>query len=93
MNIKIINQYELDKLDRYKSSKQLKTSKKRSLIIQHFLNKDRHFSTEELYNEIKKINPHISYSTVYRALKLLTDCGLAEVRYFKPDVTRFEPVH
>lgn len=93
MKGKIKNRYELEKLDRYKSKRGLKTSVKRSSIVEYFLREDRHFSAEDLYNEIKKINPGVSYSTVYRALKLLADCGLAEIRYFRPNVARFEPVH
>jgi Fur family ferric uptake transcriptional regulator len=34
----------------------------------------------------------VGYTTVYRALKLLTDCGLAAPRHFGDAQTRYEPV-
>ena len=77
----------------YKSRKGLKTSKKRLLIIEYFLKEDKHFSVEELYNEIKGINPSIGYSTIYRTLKLLADCGMANIVRFGDGDIRFEPVH
>ena len=78
---------------KHKLNRELKFSSKRAAIIEYFINKDRHFTVEQLYNEIKKINPKIGYSTVYRTLKLLVDCGLATVHHFEEDETRFEPVH
>ncbi len=93
MKFKIINQTTLDNYNKYKSEKGLKTSKKRSSIIEHFLAKDRHFSVEELYDDIKKIDTQIGYSTVYRTLRLLADCGLANECNFGDNVSRFEPVH
>jgi Fur family ferric uptake transcriptional regulator len=71
----------------------LKSSDKRYFIIDYFVKQDRHFTVEELHDEIKKINPEISYSTVYRALKLLTQCGLASECTFDTSVVRYEPVH
>ncbi len=76
-----------------RSKRGLKTSQKRSFIIDYFLKKDRHFSVEELYNEIKKTKSGISYSTVYRTLKLLAECGLASECNFGDGISRFEPVH
>ena len=73
--------------------KSLKSSAKRSLVVEYFMNRNRHFSVEELYNEIKKMNFKISYSTVYRTLNLLTKSGLAKECIFKDGMHRFEPVH
>ena len=61
----------------HKSKHGLKSSDKRSFIVGYFVKADRHFTVEELYDEIKRSQPEISYSTVYRALKLLVHCGLA----------------
>jgi len=93
MKFKVKNNYDLRKLDNYKTRMGLKDSVKRSAIIDYFLKADKHFSTEELYNRLKNIIPKISYSTVYRALKLLTECGLASERQFEKGKTSFEPVH
>jgi len=91
MKVKVKN--ELEEFYRRISRKGLKTSQKRSSVIKYFLKADRHFTVEELYNEMRKINPKISYSTVYRTLKLLTRFGLANICRFEGDKTRFEPNH
>lgn len=83
----------LEKLSEHKSRFGLKSSNKRSFIIEFFLKADRHFTVEELYDEIKQRNPAISYSTVYRTLKLLADCGLASECTFGDSVLRYEPMH
>jgi Fur family ferric uptake transcriptional regulator len=71
----------------------LKHSSKREAIAAYFLKADRHFTVEQLYTEMKHTYPHIGYSTVYRTLKLLTDCGIATVHHFDEDEARFEPTH
>ena len=60
----------------YLHDKGLKSTRQRDDIVSYFLQKDKHFSVEELYNEIKKSNPQIGYSTVYRTLKLFVGAGL-----------------
>ena len=71
----------------------LKYSSKREAIATYFLNADRHFTVEQLYREIRLTYPRIGYSTVYRTLKLLADCGIAAVHHFEEDEARFEPIH
>jgi Fur family ferric uptake transcriptional regulator len=93
MKVKIKKQDELTEFQKYRKEQKLKASKKRASIVDYFIKEDRHFTVEELYNEVKKINPQISYATVYRALKLLADMGLARVCQFKGKETRFEPKH
>lgn len=83
----------LEKLSVHKSRLGLKSSNKRSFIIEYFLKADRHFTVEELYDEIKQKKPGISYSTVYRTLKLLAECGLASECTFGYSVSRYEPIH
>jgi len=72
------------------SKKGLKFSKKRELIVDYFIKAKRHFTVEQLYDEIKRIYPGISYTTIYRTLKLLVDCGIASIHHFGEDETRFE---
>ena len=71
----------------------LKYSRKREAITAYFLEADRHFTVEQLYREMRNTHPHIGYSTVYRTLKLLADCGIAAVHHFEEDEARFEPAH
>ena len=93
MKVNFKNMEALKEFNKCKSKKGLKTSQKRSFIIEYFLHEDRHFGVEELYNEIKKISSGVSYSTVYRTLRLLANCGLADECNFDDGITRFEPVH
>lgn len=68
----------------------LKTTSQREDIARVFLSADRHISVEELYAEVKKINPRVGYATVYRMLRLLKECGLAVERHFNDGEARFE---
>lgn len=60
----------------------LKRTAQRDLILDVFLRTEEHLSSEDLYNLVKKEDPTIGQTTVYRTLKLLTEAGLArEVRF------------
>ena len=37
------------------------------------------------------MNPRVGYATVYRTLKLLKECGLADERHFDDGQARYEP--
>jgi len=39
---------------------------------------------------VRQKHPRIGYATVYRTLKLLAECGLAEQRHFGDGQTRYE---
>ena len=77
----------------YLHDKGLKSTHQRHDIVNFFLQKDKHFSVEELYHELQKRDPKIGYATVYRTLKLLVKAGLATECQFGEGLTRFEPVH
>jgi len=79
-----------EKLTQYFKERGLKKSAKRDKIIKFFFEKDRHFAVEELY---KKLGKEISRSTIYRTLKLLTECGLAIEQKFETKNARYEPFH
>lgn len=78
--------------DRHKAERGLKTSSKRAFVVDFFMRANRHFTVEELYNEIKARRPGISYTTVYRALRLLAECGIADESMFGESAMRYEPV-
>jgi len=60
----------------------LKRTTQRDLILDVFLRTEEHLASEDLYQLVKKEDPTIGQTTVYRTLKLLTDAGLArEVRF------------
>ena len=70
----------------------LKATAQRDDIAQVFFSAQRHISVEELYSEVRQINSRVGYATVYRTLKLLKECGLAEERHFADGQARFENV-
>ena len=73
------------------NEKGLKYSRKREIIVDYFLRAKRHFTVEQLYDEVKKNHPGISYTTIYRTLKLLVECGIASMHHFGEEETKFEP--
>ncbi len=85
--------YAIKRFTAHKTKHGLKSSDKRSFIVDYFIKTDRHYTVEELYDEIRKLKPEIGYSTVYRALKLLVDCGLATECTFDKSALRYEPTH
>src|SRR5262245_66124086 len=70
----------------------LKSTAQRDDIARVFFASNRHISVEELYREVKKVNPRVGYATVYRTVRLLRECGLAAERHFHDGEARFENV-
>jgi Fur family transcriptional regulator, ferric uptake regulator len=68
----------------------LKSTSPRDDIARVFFGLGRHVSAEELYAEVKRINPHVGYATIYRTLKLLKECELLNERHFDEDQARYE---
>ncbi|GAB6082187.1 transcriptional repressor [Desulfuromonas carbonis] len=74
----------------YLAAKGLKSTRQREVILDEFLRCASHPSTEELYLRLRKKHPGIGYATVHRALKLFSECGIAEERNFGDGQTRYE---
>ena len=74
------------------SSKGLKTTRQRDVILDAFLSSDRHMSIEDLYLKLRVKNPRIGYATVYRTLKLFAESGIAREIQFGDGQTRYEHV-
>lgn len=72
--------------------KDLKLTVQRKMVIDAFLQAIPHISAEELYDRLKNNNKTIGLTTVYRTLKLLRDCGLADVIRLSDGIIRYEPV-
>lgn len=68
----------------------LKHTAQRDTILRTFLATREHLSTEELHHLVQKQHPRIGFTTVYRTLKLLADCGLASAVAFQDGVARYE---
>ncbi len=67
----------------------LKRSAQRDAIVDVFLRTARHLSVDDLLELVRKKNPAIGRTTVYRTLKLLHSAGLAQELPLKGE-TRFE---
>ncbi|MDY0267801.1 Fur family transcriptional regulator [Trichloromonas sp.] len=72
------------------SERGLKWTSQREVILDAFLRCDSHPSTEDLYLKLRKKHPNIGYATVYRTLKLFSECGIAASRDFGDGQTRYE---
>ncbi len=70
--------------------KGLKQTGQREKILSVFMSGMRHISADELHAAIRKSDPRIGFSTVYRTLRLLTECGLAREVNFGDGRARFE---
>jgi len=77
----------------FASSKGLKSTKQRDMILDCFLSCDQHLSTEELYLKLKESMPGIGFATVYRTLKLFAESGIAREIQFGDGQTRYEHLH
>jgi len=77
-------------LSRYMAEHGLKSTRQRGLIVESFFDQGGHVSVEELVGHVRRRDPHVSTATVYRTMKLLTDCGLAHARHFGDGQTRYE---
>jgi len=74
----------------YLRGQRLKSTAQRDAIVESFLEGSGHVSVEELYGRVRVRNPRIGYATVYRTMKLLTECGLADERHFRNGEARYE---
>lgn len=54
----------------------LKSSKRRDIIFNYVVKINDHFTVDEIYQQIFKIDPEIGIATVYRTVRLLVDCGI-----------------
>jgi Fur family ferric uptake transcriptional regulator len=75
----------------YLQEHRLKITPQRRMILDIFLLEPGHVSSEELYAKVKRRDASIGQATVYRTLKLLAGCGLAEAVSFADGITRYEP--
>lgn len=71
-------------------SKHLRHTPQRDEILAAFLRTERHVSVDELYKLVKRHNPDIGYTTVYRTMKLLSESGLCQEFDFGDGIARFE---
>lgn len=76
--------------DEFVRKHNLKSTQQRDAIVDQFLKSSGHISIDDLLARVKRKNPNVGYATVYRTMKLLTECGIAAARQFGDGQTRFE---
>lgn len=87
------NQSAQDVLKNYVSTHGLKLTKQRQRIADVFLACEDHITVEQLLDRVRQVDKRVSLATVYRTIKLLTDCGLAQPHRFDNWQIVYEPAH
>jgi Fur family ferric uptake transcriptional regulator len=77
-------------LHEHMAKRRLRSTDQRKLIVETFFLSPNHVSIEELLSQVREQDPRVGYATVYRTLKLLTECGVAFERKFGDGLTRYE---
>jgi Fur family ferric uptake transcriptional regulator len=78
------------KLADHVASHGLKQTRQREAILDAFLAAKGHMTSEELYEAVLATSPDVGAATVYRALKLFCEAGLARAHHFRDGVTLYE---
>ena len=77
-------------LSSHMAKKGLRSTDQRRLIVETFFKSPNHVSIEELLGQVRTRDPRVGYATVYRTLKLLLECGVANERRFGDGLARYE---
>lgn len=80
-----------ERFDLYIRENGLKQTRQRAAIFEAFLTSE-HVSVDELLLAVQVHQPGVGYATVYRALKLFVQAGVADKSRFGDGQARFEPV-
>ncbi len=78
------------RLDAYMAKKGLRSTNQRRVIAEAFFDGPNHVTIEELLAQVRDVDSRIGYATVYRTLKLFTECGIAAERNFGDGPSRYE---
>ena len=84
---------QMDIFSGYLKKNGLKMTRQRAIVVDSFLRTDGHLSTDELYQLVKRKDSRVGFTTVFRTLKALTDCGLARETDLLDGLTRFEHLY
>jgi Fur family transcriptional regulator, ferric uptake regulator len=74
----------------YLQDRKLKVTPHRQLILETFLQHEGHRSVEDIYHVVRETDPRVGYTTVYRTMKMLAECGLAREIDLADGITRYE---
>jgi Fur family ferric uptake transcriptional regulator len=79
-------------LNAFIADRGLKSTRQRQIILEAFLAADDHLTVDELLARARSADPKVSPATVYRTMKLLSECGLARPQQFGVGQTVYEPL-
>lgn len=72
-------------------NKGYKLTRQRRITIEVLQTKgNEHFSVDELYQEVKRKNPEVGKSTIYRTVQICEEMGIVTRRNFDDGFSRFE---
>jgi len=77
----------------YLQEHRLKLTPHRQLILDIFLEHEGHRSVEDICRVVRQKDPRVGYTTVYRTMKILADCGLAREIDLADGITRYEHLY
>ena len=83
----------LDEFDIFKDflrQQKLRWTPQRKMILNIFLSFDGHVDIESLHKKIRVQDPSLGIATLYRTLKILTDCDLVEAHSFQDGKKSYE---
>jgi Fur family ferric uptake transcriptional regulator len=66
------------------------TTQRRDILSVLVKNPEKHYSAEELYEEVKRINPDVGLATIYRSLEILCSLGITHQHNFDNNYKRYE---
>ena len=81
----------LEKFENILSAHNYKLTDQRKDILKIFIkNNQKHFNAEELFQEVKKINPDVGLATIYRSLELFCELDIIHQLDFDNSYKRYE---
>jgi Fur family ferric uptake transcriptional regulator len=81
----------LDRLNEFIRKKGLRRTPQRDAIVRLAFAEDEHFTSEELYDRVRRHNLDASRATVYRTITLLVDAGLLREIDLGGDLKTYDP--
>lgn len=86
-----IDKHARAKLDSFLTSKGLRQTKQREVVIEAAFASEEHFNADDLLKRVVKIDRSVSRATVYRSLSLLVESGLLREVDLGRDQTFYDP--
>jgi Fur family transcriptional regulator, ferric uptake regulator len=85
-----VKQKAKETFQKFLTDRGLKSTEQRCIILEAFLDLGRHLHVDEFYPILRARHPNIGHATVYRALKLFAESGIAREIHFGDGITRYE---